>query len=275
MVSRMSIDNLYDIIKQAKGIHEVEDETEIELIRKDGLILYSNYNKRGILKQISHDWENLKKDIATGKRVGSKTHYHQGHEEISVFSKEQGHLDFKGNNWILTMCIPAKVVFAPAVELKNRIIIILLVISVCALIIIFFFSRTVSEPLIKLSRVAGEIGKGNLNIEAKVTSKDEIGHLAAMFNKMARDLKEHREKLLIKNHELENVILQLQDSLAKVKTLSGFLPICASCKNVRNDKGYWTQIEAYISDNSEAEFTHSICPDCMKKLYPGIKIETK
>ncbi|MBI5638939.1 MAG: response regulator [Nitrospirae bacterium] len=54
----------------------------------------------------------------------------------------------------------------------------------------------------------------------------------------------------------------------KVKTLSGLLPICASCKKVRDDKGYWRQIESYISEHSETEFTHGICPECGVKLYP-------
>jgi PAS domain S-box-containing protein len=58
-----------------------------------------------------------------------------------------------------------------------------------------------------------------------------------------------------------------EDALAKVKTLSGMLPICASCKKIRDDKGYWQQIEAYISDHSKAEFSHGICPDCAQKIY--------
>jgi PAS domain-containing protein len=68
--------------------------------------------------------------------------------------------------------------------------------------------------------------------------------------------------------ERERLIRELQDTLAKVKQLSGMLPICSSCKKIRNDKGYWSQVEVYIRDNSEAEFTHGICPECMKKLYP-------
>lgn len=54
----------------------------------------------------------------------------------------------------------------------------------------------------------------------------------------------------------------------EIKTLKGFLPICSSCKKIRDDKGYWTQIEAYIREHSEAEFSHGLCPDCMKRLYP-------
>ena len=68
--------------------------------------------------------------------------------------------------------------------------------------------------------------------------------------------------------EREKLIRELQDALAQIKKLSGLLPICASCKKIRDDQGYWTQIEAYIRDHSEATFSHDICPECMKKLYP-------
>ncbi len=68
--------------------------------------------------------------------------------------------------------------------------------------------------------------------------------------------------------EREKLIFQAQEALNKVKTLSGLLPICASCKKIRNDKGYWEQIETYIANRSEAEFSHGICPECAKRLYP-------
>ena len=68
--------------------------------------------------------------------------------------------------------------------------------------------------------------------------------------------------------ELRRLNKELEQALNKVKTLSGFLPICASCKKIRDDKGYWQQIESYIRDHSEAEFSHGICPECAIKLYP-------
>ncbi len=70
--------------------------------------------------------------------------------------------------------------------------------------------------------------------------------------------------------EKEQLITELQDALAKVKTLSGLLPICASCKKIRDDRGYWNRIEAYIGKHSDAQFSHGICPDCAKKLYPDL-----
>jgi len=70
--------------------------------------------------------------------------------------------------------------------------------------------------------------------------------------------------------EREKLISELEAALAKVKTLSGMLPICASGKKIRNDEGYWSQIEAYISEHSQVIFSHGLCPECAHKLYPDI-----
>ena len=72
--------------------------------------------------------------------------------------------------------------------------------------------------------------------------------------------------------EREQLIEELQSAIDKIQTLSGLLPICGSCKKIRDDQGYWNQIEAYISKRSKAEFSHSICPGCAKELYPDLDI---
>lgn len=68
----------------------------------------------------------------------------------------------------------------------------------------------------------------------------------------------------------EKLIKKLQKALEEIKTLKGIIPICASCKKIRDDRGYWKQIESYIQEHSEAEFSHSICQECTKKLYPDL-----
>ena len=68
----------------------------------------------------------------------------------------------------------------------------------------------------------------------------------------------------------ENLIKDLREAFEKIKVLKGLLPICSSCKKIRDDKGYWNRIEEYIGTHSEAEFTHGICPDCRSRLYPRI-----
>ena len=90
------------------------------------------------------------------------------------------------------------------------------------------------------------------------------GEIVAVFDNVTdqKRVEETRDKL----------IADLQKTLSEVKTLRGFLPICSYCKKIRDDKGYWNQIESYIHDHSEAEFSHSICQECAKKHYPDMDI---
>ena len=72
--------------------------------------------------------------------------------------------------------------------------------------------------------------------------------------------------------ELRVHSVSLEKAFDEVKLLSGLLPICASCKNIRDDKGYWNEIERYISQRSEATFTHGVCPACVEKFYPDVEL---
>jgi DNA-binding response OmpR family regulator len=81
------------------------------------------------------------------------------------------------------------------------------------------------------------------------------------------ELQEKNEHLQQAMSAREKLIKELQQALDNIKVLSGLLPICSSCKKIRDDQGYWNQIESYIQSHSEALFTHGICPDCVKELY--------
>jgi len=101
-----------------------------------------------------------------------------------------------------------------------------------------------------------------------------------VFSAMAasrEELRRMNERLSSLSEEQKKLIDELRDALANVKTLKGLLPICASCKKVRDDKGYWQQVEVYVRDRSDAEFSHGLCPECEEKYYeqyPFLK-ETK
>ncbi len=71
-----------------------------------------------------------------------------------------------------------------------------------------------------------------------------------------------------RTQELSRTVTELEEALRNVKTLSGLIPICASCKKIRDDQGFWNRVEAYISERTTARFTHGICPSCVKTLYP-------
>ncbi len=113
--------------------------------------------------------------------------------------------------------------------------------------------------------------------DAVPSARDASQYLDVRLINLARREGENSGRLVILRdisarkrleQEREQLIQTLQDALSQVKTLHGLLPICASCKKIRDDGGYWQQLEVYISSHSEADFTHGICPDCMKKLYP-------
>jgi two-component system, response regulator PdtaR len=70
--------------------------------------------------------------------------------------------------------------------------------------------------------------------------------------------------------DLRRLNTELQEALAEIRTLKGILPICATCKKIRDDEGYWHQVEVYVRDHSDAEFSHGICPDCLKKFYADL-----
>ena len=108
-------------------------------------------------------------------------------------------------------------------------------------------------------RKAGDPLWGNLTVERIEDSTGQMLFVLAMIE----DISARRRA----TEERERMIDELKEALANVKTLRGLIPICASCKKIRDDKGYWSQVEVYVRDRSEAEFSHGICPDCMKKLY--------
>lgn len=187
-------------------------------------------------------------------------------------------------------------------RILNSSILVVIFISI-GLVMCFFFSRSFSKPISQLLEGVKKIGQGDLFHHVKVQNKDEIGELAVAFNQMMDDLgskttsidnlKRAEENLKRAKHEAETaniglrkeiterkqaeeqrnrLVSDLKKTLSEVKTLRGFLPICSNCKKIRDDKGYWNQIESYIRDRSDAEFSHGICPECAKKLYPDMDL---
>lgn len=98
---------------------------------------------------------------------------------------------------------------------------------------------------------------------SKTIRDSNTGHIKEIIA-TTRDISKRKKA----EADKEKLIIELQEALKKVKALSGLLPICAVCKKIRDDKGYWNQIENYIRNHSEAEFTHSICKECARKYYP-------
>lgn len=104
---------------------------------------------------------------------------------------------------------------------------------------------------------SGELKRIN---QALISHRDQ---LEKKVEERTADLRKAKEKA-------EHLATSLGKTLEEIKTLRGLLPICSKCKNIRDDKGYWHKVEAYIMDRTEAQFSHGLCPICAKELYPGI-----
>lgn len=116
------------------------------------------------------------------------------------------------------------------------------------------------------SSVSAELNDPHIGLPLCVTCTpfhDERGRLVGTVH-VARDISEQRRAA----REREELIAELQQTLAKVKVLNGLLPICAVCKKIRDDTGYWEQVEVYVRDRTDATFSHGICPACARELYP-------
>ncbi len=112
------------------------------------------------------------------------------------------------------------------------------------------------------------------NVDQFVIKPIELKKFFAAIKKCT-EIIESRKASKRHEEEREKLIGDLQEALSKVKQLSGLLPICASCKKIRDDNGYWNQIESYLREHSEAEFSHGLCPECAQKLYPPLHLKKR
>ena len=203
VVARMSLARLYEITREAEGNDVEKQHLKIDLVNREGLLIYSNNNRKGFLKDSLSGYESFKKAIAEAK-TGSLTHYDpiDDEQDLFVFATEQGYGNFKGSGWVLLLHMPTKIAFAPAVQLRNKMLVVLVAIIAVTILISLVFSRSVTKPIIALRNAAIEIGKGMLDTKITVQSNDEIGQLSASFQKMAQDLKSSTTSIDNLNREI-------------------------------------------------------------------------
>ncbi|MDO9547807.1 MAG: GAF domain-containing protein [Candidatus Marinimicrobia bacterium] len=112
--------------------------------------------------------------------------------------------------------------------------------------------------------VFGDSALGVLDVSRKTAFVDsEIQRLLQIVSPVTEAILYHKSIL-----EKENLLNELQEAYNKLKKLSGLIPICSHCKKIRDDSGYWNQVEKYITEHTDAVFSHGICPDCMRQHYP-------
>ncbi|MCP3873738.1 MAG: HAMP domain-containing protein [Desulfobacteraceae bacterium] len=190
---------------------------------------------------------------------------------LSIYTSMQ---DIKGKLVLLIEAEVARNISQKGKSTVNNAMFTIFFVALIGLIsVIILLQWIVSKPLKKLTNHTLDVIKSaDFSKIILMNRQDEMGALATSFNSMTQNVYDNSEKQQLLIQEKQNLINELQDALDKINTLSGLLPICASCKKIRDDKGYWNQIESYITDHSEATFSHGICQECAKKFYPDFDI---
>ncbi|MEE4363294.1 MAG: HAMP domain-containing protein [Desulfotignum sp.] len=180
-------------------------------------------------------------------------------------------------DWVIFFAMEDQVVRGAKRQIRNATIGIAALCSILSIaMILVVFNKFFATPVRRISNSASAIAKGRHVRQIDVRSHDELGDLARNMETMSRAIQQHLAEIKQSHDKLETRVkertMELETALSKIKTLKGLLPICMHCKKIRDDKGYWKQMEAYIQKNSEAEFSHSICEECAHKYYPGIDL---
>ncbi|MCK5311098.1 MAG: hypothetical protein KAJ62_03260, partial [Desulfobacteraceae bacterium] len=178
--------------------------------------------------------------------------------------------EFKPWNWYVAFTVDDSVRHDVVNQYLYRYSGILIFVSgLIILIAIFVLKKNLLNPLLLLKEKCRNVLDKEASLDFLVLSrkKDEIGELASSFIEMESQLKESRQKESEIARERENSIVDLKAALSQVKQLKGMLPICANCKKIRDDSGYWQQVEKYVEKNTDAIFSHGMCPECSDKLY--------
>lgn len=117
-------------------------------------------------------------------------------------------------------------------------------------------------------QLTGEQIRALQALSRQIIAQLELRRVSALLKEtnkaLIQEIAEHKQAEI----EREKLIAELQDTLVQIKTLEGLIPICANCKKVRDDQGYWQQVEVYITQRSNASFSHGLCPNCAHQLYP-------
>ncbi len=244
VVSNIAMGVLYSIISQIEKTNIGEnDKILIDMVNHKGLILYSSYNRKDILKKQIAGWKSAYVEIRNAK-VGTLKTVSSGRESsITAFAQEPGFLDFPGNKWTILMSIPKDVAFAPATSLRNKIVLIFFAVLLVSILTSLLIARALSRPMAKLSEAAERVSSGEFNfiidtaslrltqssedavihnenshLAIKKERADEIGALIRGFNEMLIHIQKRDTELESHRVQLEEQVEERTAELQLAKT---------------------------------------------------------
>jgi HAMP domain-containing protein len=246
----------------------IEEIMGFKIGKKGYLYLISNErmmilhpDKSRIMKKDAPSGTNLLLDEALlGFEGSGETVNSRGVEQLASFKR------LRTVDWILGCAFPRDEAYEPVYRLRSYLITASIVIIVLSIALIWILTTRITFNLKKLAGQVALIGESTSDThKISIDSSDEVGLLANTFNELLTKLAVKENDLVGQRDLLKQQTIELEKSLEQIKVLSGIIPICAWCKKIRNDSGYWDQLEHYICEHSDADFSHGVCPECFEK----------
>lgn len=211
VVSRLALESFGGILKDHVKEYNMAKGVLIELLDSNGLVIYSEQKKTDMFKNVSHEWGRIKQYLDKGINSGSFSN--DDEDEFMVFAKESGYSDHQGSGWVMLIEMPGQLAFASLRELRDMSRLILGIMTILAFPAVFLFARSLVKPLHALRDASAEIGTGNLEARVSIQSNDEIGELAASFNRMGAKLRKA-------NHDRDRAETGLKQNLEQQRILN-------------------------------------------------------
>jgi hypothetical protein len=213
----------------------------------------------------------MKQDVPLGKNMlldkallgfegSGETVNSRGMEQLASFKS------LRAVDWVLGCVFPRDEAYEQVYSMRSYLVTSSVFIIIISIALIWVLTAGITFNLKNLTGQVARITENTLEThKITIDSSDEVGLLATKFNDLLSKLGEKENDLIAQRDLLEQQTADLKKALEQVKVLSGIIPICAWCKKIRNDSGYWDQLEQYISEHSDADFSHSVCPECFEK----------
>ncbi|AFM05875.1 serine phosphatase RsbU, regulator of sigma subunit [Bernardetia litoralis DSM 6794] len=219
VVTRAELSWINSIFEESIATDSLMRNADIDLLDKEGTILYSNTNPDGVLKEKYHDMEQL---AYFADNEEEKNHLFGN--KIYFYTRESGYESYAGNNWILLIALPEDAVYQPVYDLRKQIGITLALVILLAGLIAFIAARFFVKPILSLTASAKEMGEGNLEAIPNIKTRDEIGKLAQSFGQMANKLKskmreqdESNIELAAINERVELKYIQINEQKVEIE----------------------------------------------------------
>lgn len=286
LVGRVLIEELYNVLGNYSLTANETRKLNVNLVNSEGLILYSNTNPDGVLKEKYADF-----DIIEESNTDSS--FFETEEKLYFIAQEKGYKNYKGNEWKLILSISKEDAFVPLTIIQRELIWIVIPVLIGSILLALIAANLFVKPIVKLSRSASEIGKGNFNVDLEVKTRDEVGNLARQLFKTSqilikqiekqkvlnRKLEDQKKEISKQKEQLEHANIQVRDSIYYAERIQkSMLPDSSSIRRLLRDGMVIYKPKDIVSGDfywfervrkGRNEYLVIACADCTGHGVPG------